>query len=64
MTESQRLAQRGLRILADQGWPEHEAVALMNTFMEAGAALVTERLQAEAAQKESLIQRVTSGVIQ
>jgi len=58
MTTAERLARKGYFMLSQHGWPEEAAKELANIFMEAGAAYLVERMQAEADQKEALIQRV------
>lgn len=58
MTKSQKIAQRGFRILAQHGWPDEVQLELSQIFMEAGAMHLVETLEANKQRKEELIQRV------
>jgi len=57
MKESERLAQHGLMILAQAGWPEEKAHELMDLFMRAGMHYFTELQVDEAKRNEVLIQK-------
>ncbi len=57
MKTAKQLADEGFATLACHGWPEKEAQRLAAVFMEAGAALVVETMQANQERNEALIKK-------
>lgn len=61
MTDSQKLAARGYKLLADQGWPEVAALELGTVFMQAGFFHCIEMQEECRAKDEALIQGAVGG---
>jgi hypothetical protein len=60
MRESERLAEQGIRLLHQAGWPKDAIEELVTTLMGAGMAKRMEDEIAEAQRNELLIQKVTA----
>jgi hypothetical protein len=59
MSESEKLAKEGLRILAVQGWPEDKAEEIMDLFMRAGMHYWQEQMDRANERNMRLIEKVT-----
>ena len=60
MKESERLAEKGMRLLHNAGWPTEAIEEVATTLMAAGMARWAEENEVERLRNEALIQKVVA----